>query len=80
MGWDYVNYGERYVHLHDMELWALRHFLTDAAHRLAAELPDKLFAEAGEFFASWSWPGPGVVIGADLGRFVRGDRSVRGRW
>lgn len=73
MGWVYVDYGVRHVHLHDMQLWALRHFLANASCRLAVESPNVLFAEAGEFFASWDCPGPGIVTGTDLGRFVRGE-------
>jgi len=42
MGWDYVAYGDRYAHLHDLQLWALRHFLAGAAGALAAEEPHPL--------------------------------------
>jgi len=31
--------------------------------------------QAREFFAAWDWPGPGVVTGATLDEFVRGDRD-----
>jgi hypothetical protein len=74
LGWDYVTYGDRAEMLHDMQLWAIRHFLTDAAAALAAAEPDSdLFSEARDFFASWGWPGPGVVTGTQLDDFVRGD-------
>jgi hypothetical protein len=73
MGWDYVTYGDRHVHLHDLQLWALRHFLADAAGSLAAEEPHPAaFEEAQNFIAAWSWPGPGVVIGTTLDGFVQG--------
>jgi len=73
MGWDYVDYADQYVQLHDMQLWALRHFLADAAGELAAEEPHPTpFAEARAFFAAWDWPGPGVVTGTTLDEFVRG--------
>jgi hypothetical protein len=73
MGWDFVTYGDRHARLHDMQLWALRHFLADAAGALAAEEPAPApFAEAQAFFAGWGWPGPGVVTGTGLDEFVRG--------
>ncbi|MFL5328939.1 MAG: hypothetical protein ACJ8C4_08475 [Gemmataceae bacterium] len=78
MGWAFVTYGDRYVHLHDMQIWALRHFLAAAASALAAEEPHPaLFQQAREFFAAWDWPGPGVVTGTSLEKFVGGnsDRS-----
>ena len=73
MGWSYVTYGNHHAHLHDMQLWALRHFLADAAESLAAEEPHPApFAEAREFFAAWGWPGPGVMTGTTLDEFVLG--------
>jgi hypothetical protein len=73
MGWDYITYGEQQVCLYDMELWALRHFLANAAGVLADEESlAPLFAEAKAYFAAWDWPGPGVVTGIDLDEFVRG--------
>jgi hypothetical protein len=73
VGWDFVTCGDRHAHLHDLQLWSLRHFLADAAGALAAEEPlPALFAEARAFFAEWGWPGPGVVTGTALGEFVRG--------
>ena len=72
MGWDFVTYGDRHAHLHDLQLWTLRHFFADAAAELAAEVPTSaVFAEAREFFMGWGWPGPGVVTGIELGEFVR---------
>jgi hypothetical protein len=79
MGWDYVDYGARHVHLHDMQIWSLRHFLADAARHLALGSRDVLFAVAIEFFASCAWHGPGVVTGTDLGQFIRGNRQARPR-
>jgi hypothetical protein len=71
MGWDYVDYHDRHIHLHDLELWALRHFLADAAGSLAAEDPHPgLSEQAWAFFGAWDWPGPGVEIGTTLDEFV----------
>jgi hypothetical protein len=73
VGWDFVTYGDRHEVLHDMQLWAVRHFLADAAGALAAEEQSpSLFAEARDYFAAWSWPGPGVVVGTGLDEFIRG--------
>jgi hypothetical protein len=73
VGWDFVTYGDGHEMLHDLQLWALRHFLAEAAAELAGEGPSSgLFAEAQAFFAGWGWPGPGVVTGTGLDEFVRG--------
>jgi hypothetical protein len=72
VGWDFVTYGDRAEMLHDLQLWALRHFLMGAAASLAAErLDGGSYAEARAFFAAWDWPGPGVVTGTRLDEFVR---------
>lgn len=37
MGWEFVTCGEQADMLHDLHLWALRHFLMGAAASLAEE-------------------------------------------
>jgi hypothetical protein len=76
MGWDYIDYRDRNVHLHDLQLWALRHFLADAAGSLAAEEPQSVaYEEARGFFMSWDWPGPGVMTGTSLDNFAQGNHD-----
>jgi hypothetical protein len=77
LGWDYVTYGDRSEMLHDMQLWAIRHFLMDSAASLVVDEPDSdLYSQARDFFASWDWPGPGVVTGIGLDEFVQ-DSTAR---
>lgn len=73
MGWDFVTYGDRHACLQDMQLWALRRFLSDAAESLATEGPKSApFEQAKAFFESWDWLGPGVMVGVELNGFVQG--------
>jgi hypothetical protein len=65
MGHDYITYNDRHVHLHDMTLWSLRHFLILAASDL-----DHCVLE---YVTAWRWQGPGVFTGTDLHEFVGDD-------
>lgn len=80
MGHDYIDYGNRHVHIPDMDIWTLRHFFIHVAR---AATPDDFNADAStlelmsEFFEKWQWLGPGVVVGTDLTDFVNGEPSRR---
>lgn len=71
MGWEYVTYNGRAEMVHDLHLWTLRHFLMNAAGSLATGEPaGGPYSQAHDFFASWQWPGPGVVTGTRFDDFV----------
>lgn len=66
MGYDFISYYDRHVHLHDSTIWALRHFLMGAS-----EGQDNIH----RFFAGWQWMGPGVYGGTDLHEYIAGDQE-----
>lgn len=68
MGHEIVVYRDRHAIIHDMDFWAIRHFLL-------AEAESSHDAEFAEFVRSWDWFGPGVYGGEDFDAYFSGDQD-----
>jgi hypothetical protein len=80
MGHDFINFGDRYVHLNDLHIVELRHFLLEEVKALAPGdlgLDDAAMDLLRNHFEKWEWVGPGVVLGTNLSDFVQRDDQRR---
>jgi len=68
MGHEIVVYRDRHAIIHDMDFWAIRHFLLSEA-----ESSDN--SDLAAFVRGWDWIGPGVYIGEDFDAYFSDDRS-----
>jgi hypothetical protein len=66
LGHEIIVYRDRHAMVHDMDLWAIRHFLL-----VEAEASDN--SEAATFVRGWDWVGPGVMTGVEFDSFLHGD-------
>ena len=65
MGSDYIEYKDKNVRLHDLNIWMLRHFLIRATKE----------KELSHFFEEIEWVGPGVFTGIELHKYVKDNKE-----
>lgn len=75
MSWTTVECDGRHDLFNDFDLWTLKHFFLAQTATLESTNPDAVALR--EFFERWDWLGPGVIVGADIGRFLEGSPSRR---
>jgi hypothetical protein len=68
VGHEIVVYRDRNLIIHDLDFWALRHFLLAEAE--ASDDP-----ELAAFIGGWDWIGPGVYLGVEFETFFGGDNG-----
>lgn len=73
MGWTTINYEDEHGLFKDFDVWTLRHFFLEESK--AFDSSDRDAAEMMMFFKQWDWLGPGVIVGTDLGFYVRNSAS-----
>ena len=77
MGHSFVYYEEDSELLHDIDLWALRHFFIEEAKIAEAEQPNDCATKLRGFFEMWEWVGNGVYINTDFATYVSEQKK---RW
>jgi hypothetical protein len=80
MGHDFITYGQRHVHLHDWDIWLLRHLLLTEAQVVTpsdVSADEATLESLRSFIAAWRWIGPGVVMGTELNDFIQNQATRR---
>ena len=68
MGHEIVVYRGRHMVIHDMDLWAIRHFLLNGAEASGN-------SDLAAFVRGWDWVGPGVYLGLEFDLFLHDDEA-----
>jgi hypothetical protein len=73
VGHEIVVYRGRHAIIHDLDFWALRHFLLAEADATRRD-------ELATFIRGWEWIGPGVYLGDDFDAFFASDPEREARF
>ncbi|HTV49308.1 MAG TPA: hypothetical protein VMG59_12790 [Phycisphaerae bacterium] len=69
MGHEIVEYRKRHAIIHDLDFWAIRHFLLVSAEEAKQ-------SELATFIRGWDWIGPGVYLGVEYDTFFNGEERL----